>query len=609
MSADALTSERMPHWFVPALVVATALVTGILELPMALFRLALFAKPIEGNAHVLWMAALTNVVLLLPVGVVLTVIAWRWPTARVQRFVTVVLFTIAALALLFYVPRVHTWALFILALGIGVTTARLALSKRAAFQRVVGRLALVLPPLLLLQGFAAAAWTGVHERISLKNLPAAAAGAPNVLLLVLDTVRSISLSLYGYARQTTPFLDQFASSGTVFDHALATSTWTLQSHAGMFTGRYVHELNAGFKTALDDTHPTLAEVLASRGYGTAGFSANRKYVSYEYGLDRGFARFEDFRVSPGQIVVSSALGRQLVWKPWFQKRIGYYDLYGRKNAALVNEGVLRWLERRDAKRPFFAFVNYYDAHDPYLPPAPFDRRFTQDTMRFRPLSLSRKMTPEELERERAAYEGAIAYLDRQLQLLLGELETRGLLANTIVIVTSDHGEQFGEHGLMDHGNSLYRVLQEVPLVLRWPGRVPAGARIAEPVTLRDLPATVLELTGATESPLPGRSLSAFWREASDSLPPASPLLSQLSWPNGWIAHAVRLNDHEYIDWFAEESLYELATDASELKNLLASPDSAQLVTPFRTLKQRLVGDYVRKPELNWLRQRLSRLVP
>jgi hypothetical protein len=128
--------------------------------------------------------------------------------------------------------------------------------------------------------------------------------------------------------------------------------------------------------------------------------------------------------------------------------------------------------------------------------------------------------------------------------------------------------------------------------------------------MRDLPATILELTGTTGAPLPGRSLSAFWRLYRDSVPPASPLLSQLSWPDGQIAHALRINDQQYIDWFERrERLYDLSTDPDELQNLLPSADSVQLLAPFRVLKDHLVGTVVRAPELNALRRRFSRLVP
>src|SRR5262249_1413595 len=135
-------------------------------------------------------------------------------------------------------------------------------------------------------------------RSSLGRRPAPPRGAKNVLLIVLDTVRAQSLSLYGYSRDTTPNLRRIAARGVRFDQALSTAPWTAPSHASMFTGRWPHELSIGWSRPLDATHPTLAEFLSARGYKTAGFVANTTYCSYETGLDRGFARYDDYDVTP-----------------------------------------------------------------------------------------------------------------------------------------------------------------------------------------------------------------------------------------------------------------------------------------------------------------------
>ncbi|MGH7656665.1 MAG: sulfatase, partial [Gemmatimonadales bacterium] len=392
------------------------------------------------------------------------------------------------------------------------------------------------------------------------SLGPAPAGAPNVLLLVLDTVRSASLGLYGYERATTPGLERWARTGTVFERATATSSWTLPSHAGLFTGRYVHELAAGFRTPMGSRWPTVAGEFRRNGYNTAGFSANRKYVTWEFGLNRGFDRFEDYAVTPGQVMVSSALSRMLVWQPWFQNLIGFHDLYGRKGADDIRVEFLQWISgRRDQGRPFFAFLNYYDAHNPYLPPSPWNGRFTSDTVDYVPPTLGPWLSPEQIAREQDAYEGAIAWLDHEISTLLEQLEARGLLDNTILVITSDHGEQFGEHGLVDHGNSLYQPLLDVPLILRFPGAVPAGARFDTPVTLRDIPVTMLDLAGLDDSSIPGESLVRFWETRSAAGDePESPILSGLTWPNGEVAHSLRLDKHVYIEWFGNRNeLYDL----------------------------------------------------
>lgn len=593
-----------PGWFVPALAVAVAVATGLFEIPLALLRRDLFLVPIEGDMHILWMAVLANLVLVIPIAALLWVVNRIWPNRRTEGVAAMVLFTLAAYALLAYLPRSKGWGILILAVGIGVQATRFAMRHRQTFHLAARRLALVLPFIVLIYAGIAFAWKPLKERWQHRGLAAATVGAPNVLLLVLDTVRAMRLSLYGYDRATTPALERWARSGTVFDQAIATASWTLPSHAGMFTGRYPHELNAGFRTALDSRWPTLAEVLAQRGYRTAGFSANRKYASYESGLARGFARYEDFRVSPGQVMVSAAMGRQLVWQPWFEKLIGYYDLYGRKNAAAVTDEFLTWAGQGNRGRPFFAFLNYYDAHDPYLAPSPFNRRFTTDTTPFRSTTRA-GLTPEQLARQVAAHDGAIAYMDHEIDRLLRTLQSRGMLENTLIILTGDHGEQFGEHGLMDHGNSLYRPLLDVPLVLWLPGRVPSGLRIRAPVTLRDLPATVLDLTGAAKDTVfPGSSWSSRWRADRGGVP-QSPLLSELTWPDGEIFYALRLGDHEYIDWFRhQEELYDLRADPTESTNLADKADPA-ITAPYRAYRDSVVGNIHRRAEVGRLQGKLT----
>ena len=588
-------------WYVPGLTLAVALATGMLEVPAALLRRALFAVAINGNGHMLWMAGVANLFVCIPIATLLWVANRLWPGARTERLAALVLFTLGAFGLLKYLPRVGNLAFLLIAIGVGVRGSAMVMDRRESFHGAIKRLALTLPILLMVYAAGAFAWTPLRERWANRDLPPAAAQAPNILLLVLDTVRAKRLSLYGYSRPTSPALERWARTSTVFEQPITTSSWTLPSHAGMFTGRYPHELNAGFRTALNDRWPTLAEVLARQGYLTAGFSANKEYVSYQTGVTRGFARFEDFRVSPGQILVSSSLGRYLAWKPWFQRLTGYFNIYGRKDAARVSGDFLGWLNRGTGGRPFFAFINYYDAHDPYFAPPPFDRRFTSDTLPYQPPGwLMLKRASRELE----AHEGTLAYLDLEIDRLLSELESRGLLDHTLLIITSDHGEQFGEHDLMSHGNSLYRPLLDVPLILRFPGKVPQNLRIRTPVTLRDLPRTVLDLAGVKETDIPGSSWASLWVPDGGGTP-GSPLLSALTWPNGEIAYSLRVGDFEYIDWFQrKEELYDLGNDPDETRNL-ASPSDSSITESYRALRDSIVGDIYRPSELNRLQIKLT----
>ena len=204
---------------------------------------------------------------------------------------------------------------------------------------------------------------------------------------MLDTVAAEHLSLHGYKRPTSPTIDELAARGIRFDRAQATSSWTLPSHASMFTGRWPHELSAGWLTPLDGTYPTLAEFLGSRGYATAGFVANYSYCASDSGLARGFAAYQDYifprltAFKTAALVDRSVDGLQAVER-FLEDRLDIDIFEGagerlwrlfnadRKEAAVVNREFLDWLSRRrQPERPFFAFLNYFDAHSPYELPA------------------------------------------------------------------------------------------------------------------------------------------------------------------------------------------------------------------------------------------------
>jgi arylsulfatase A-like enzyme len=318
---------------------------------------------------------------------------------------------------------------------------------------------------------------------------------PNVLLIVLDTVRAKSLGLYG-GPQRTPWLEGLARSGVRFDRAIATAPWTTPSHASMFTARFPHELSADWDAPLDDAQPTLAEVLSGHGYMTAGFVGNVTNCGYASGLARGFVHYAAATMSAGELIESSSLGRYLVSSPMLRQLIGYYDLLGRKSAREVNGEFLEWLAGSKDDRPFFVFLNYFDAHAPYLPPPSGDAVPDHHPPRRNPFLLPDSSWPEaEIQAELDAYQRTIAGLDQQLAALFAALRERHLLDQTIVILTADHGEEFGAHSLFEHGNSLYFSAIHVPLIISFPARVQAGMVVHAPVSLRQIPATVLDLVG------------------------------------------------------------------------------------------------------------------
>jgi arylsulfatase A-like enzyme len=296
---------------------------------------------------------------------------------------------------------------------------------------------------------------------------------PNLLLIPLDTVRADHFSSYGYKRPTTPELDAFASRATRYETCFSTASWTVPSHASLFTGLHPFEHGAhSFEprdskgsnvSPLDDSHETLAEVLRTEGYVTAGIVANKAYLKPRLNLQQGFDH-------------------------WDVKRT---------RAAGVNRRVFRWLADRD-DRPFFLFVNYLDAHYPYnAAPIAGERVYEGHERPAAALDrlIRRVMVDGEAPGELGElvveqYDRAIRNLDEQLGRLLERLEELGLYDDTLIVITSDHGEYFGEHGLVQHSKDVYQPALEVPLIVKWPGQT-RGEVVTGPISLVDLPRMIL----------------------------------------------------------------------------------------------------------------------
>lgn len=583
------TVLRTAVWFA----LLAGVIEGLLVLlpPVSAYLLRQFAWV---GPHRGWMPVAVNLVLALMVALVVLVarrlVPDRWG-AGVELGLPALLGAYGVVSLY---GQLHPAAQLALAAGVAVQLVRVTGGRREGFDRLVGR---TLAPLLVVAALLVAApWVldRLHERRATAALPAAPTDRPNVLLIVLDTVRDFSMSLYGYHRPTTPALAAWAASGVTFDRAMATAPWTTPSHASMFTGRYPFEMSVSFKAPLDGSHPVLAEVLGREGYRTGGFVGNVPYASRTRGLARGFARFRDFPVTPEQALLHSALGRMVMMKVLVPigRRFGYQDHAGRTDAPEVSRQFLSWLDGSDTGRPFFAFLNYYDAHHPYTPPEPYASRFREPSM---PAYTSKevndprvKFTPGELAAAQAAYDAGINYLDDEITHLLDSLQSRGLLEHTVVILTSDHGEQFGEGGITGHGNSAHVSLLQVPLVIVAPGRVPAGRRIEAISTLRDVAATILDLTGSPDpTALPGRSLRAFWDSTAAAAAPPSPVYAELRRP-GKFWQAFFEGDYQFTTTHKRDrALYQLASDPTGTTSLLPGADS--VATRLEEEMDRLAG--------------------
>jgi len=295
---------------------------------------------------------------------------------------------------------------------------------------------------------------------------------PNVIVYLIDTLRADHVSAYGYERDTTPTIDALAAESIVFENAYAPSSWTHPSVGTLFTG--VLPSRHGAKRPDQRLRPdlvTLAGVLRSHGYATHGFTCNPA-IDPVFGYDRDFDSYARY----GEMKEGSQIS--LVHDPV--------------------EAFLRERAERDDDQPLFLFVHVCAPHEPYAPPAPFDTRFA-----------ARDETPA--EHQRALYDGEIAYSDAEFGKLLDNLHALGLFDDSVFVLLSDHGEEFGEHGRWLHGRSLFEEVLRVPLVVRLPGAAHGGRRVEARATLADVLPTVLSVVGiAPPDHLDGLDLTASW---------------------------------------------------------------------------------------------------
>ena len=317
------------------------------------------------------------------------------------------------------------------------------------------------------------------------------AARPNVIFIVVDALRADHVSAYGYERPTTPYLDSFVVGGVRFERATSPSSWTFPSNAAMLTARMPSRIRmsdwGSLRAKVPGEEVMLAELLRAGGYETIGF-VNNYYLDAQFGMDQGFDHYE---------------------------RLVKSEMAGDLNAMAFD-----WLSANPAagdNQPLFLFMYYYDPHSWYDPPPPYDTLYdstytgplTPEVYQHGQKVVSGEIvpTPRDVEHLIALYDGEITYWDYQLAHLLARLDGDGLLDNALVVITSDHGQMFGEHGKWVHRNSLYEEVLRVPLFLHYPGVVPANAAIDTPVFTADLPPTILDLVGLPVPPaLDGRSL-------------------------------------------------------------------------------------------------------
>jgi arylsulfatase A-like enzyme len=427
---------------------------------------------------------------------------------------------------------------------------------------------------------------------------ASAKGKPNLLLILVDTLRADHLGAYGYQRPTSPRMDDLARQGVRFERAIAQAPWTKPSVASLFTGRYVHDHGVIRNLdALGNDLPTLATLLDDAGYRTAAFSAN-PWITPEFRFSRGFDEFESGRamgpqltnlyrtVRRGESLLKRA-GLRLPLSRWVFRWAGRSNSgNAERDEAQVAE-VVEWLRRVEGETPFFLYVHMIGPHDPYDPPAEFARAFARSAApapRMPPprvqthFEKAKALEDPKLTRLIDQYDAAIAHADSLVGRILDQLAASGLAEDTIVILTSDHGEEFYEHGNWRHGNQLYDEVVRVPLLIRVPGG-PRGAVREDPAMLIDLVPTVLgllriEAAAGELAGLAGRALFPAPEEAGQAT------LSEHWWFEGgtYVAQAVgrggwKLKSaRDEANGRQAEELYDLRRDRREERDLLAAKD-------------------------------------
>jgi arylsulfatase A-like enzyme len=572
-----------------------ALVTWLAELAVQVTRNVVWGRLHLINHTLLILGPLGYVLLFLAAGLLFSVIRRTLSSAGFVRALIGTFFFFCAFSiLLIFEANLGPVPTVMLALGIATQLTRIVSPRQAGFGHLIGKTMAYLVVAAGTLGGGYCLMLVAQEFYAALRLPKANPEAPNVVFITLDTVRASSLSLYGSDRNTTPFLTQLSKQGVSFDWAIVPAPWTIASHASMFTGRPAADLIPRTESPLPDEVPTLAERLGREGYQTAAFVGNLYFLGRDTGLNRGFAHYESFRFSFGQFLLSFQPGRALTNLPSFRSLVGFHDTFNRKAAEEVSSEFLHWLStERQPGRPFFAFLNYFDAHEPYLPPEPYRSRFSRpgteplyryDTDRVERLDAEKAPPETELGGQIGKYEGQIAHLDEELGRMIAELQRRDLLRNTLLIITADHGEAFGEHGLLGHFNNMHIQTLRVPLVMSFPGRIPAGIEVRHPVSLRRIPATVMDLIGLSEnSRFPGASLSEYWESKSAAAQRDPDIIESRRAGLDNMRSIIRWPYHYILVTPKRQELYNLNDDPEERRNLSTFDEFGPLVDSMRRL--------------------------
>ena len=416
--------------------------------------------------------------------------------------------------------------------------------------------------------------------------------APNVILITLDTVSARHMGIYGYSRANTPFLSELLHESTFYTRCIAASSLTLTSHASIFTGLYPQSHGAykefdRYRTGrpLSSNIPTLPQFLNTAGYRTMALVSNRYYLGDDFGTLRGF-RFVDWFMptvlvsSDRDFLLRNRIRSLLKFEPVprdFESNTTPAEEMNSRAFYLLDEG------QRDAS-PFLLFLNYMDAHTPYLPPAPYSRMYPGldlgfDTQRYTEAMLRVNMENQPLDAGSrnhlvSQYDGGIAYLDEKVGELVAHLKATRQFDRTMIIITADHGESFGDRNILGHDTSVYEDQVHVPLIIKYPGQTHAE-RVETLVSHVDLMPTVLAVLGLRPSAetqgmdlrrIAGTADRAVVAEMHGSIGYDAPRFQQIEWALYSGSHKMIYSNH------GMRELYDLAADPEERHNLYRQED-------------------------------------
>lgn len=555
-----------------------------------------WGRTLHVSPPILWISPAVDCILFACLASAVFLISRILPARPHLQWLIFLLTTASIYDWLALTDRLYLAACLVVAVGVGVVALRWFAGHAGMGVRLIRSTVplILLVVALLFVGVQGGSWWREHHAVA--NLPEASAGAPNVLVVIFDALRADHVSAYGYSRPTTPEIDHLATQGVRFEAAIAASSWSLPSHASLVTGRYQYE--HGADTAKPPPllrrpkpsfrgYPMLGEELSKLGYRTGAFSGNRVFFTQNDGFARGFQHFEDYFQSAEDAILRTLYGRELV--QLYALRHGRLVLH--KRADAVNRELLHWIDR-DRSRPFLAYLNYFDVHDPYGGPSSYPN----------PSWPLRTDTDE--------YDAGVRYDDAMLGVLLHQLEARGILNNTIVIVTADHGESLGQHALLTHSRALYWELIHVPLVVSYPGHVPTGTNILWPVSNAAIPATVMDmLAHGSQNPFPGPPLSRAWQapDAGANWPAPLSELARNPYPEkeekladqieptsttGAMASIVTPRWHFILHSNFGTQLYDRAHDPKEETDLSVTPEGEQAAAQLAAYLPRKVAQYV-----------------